>query len=178
MFDGVLQSLEVLVKIVDEIFHYVELILGVVVVLGQLAHLGHHVVDSVVHNVLIFLENIDEPHKVVVVLLLDTNTVPAVKQRLNQRDSHEEDADVVDYGAGEATQFLTGGGLLRLLLHGNLGWLWDRAGLALAADQLGLVDGLDLSLNTHLLVLEVNDGVRDKPGEDWNLVFFLSSGGK
>ena len=74
MFEWILQSLEVLVKIVDEILHDVELVLGFVVVLGQLAHLANHVVDGVEHNILVLLEDVlivlEISHAVVVVVVV------------------------------------------------------------------------------------------------------------
>ena len=59
-------------KIVDEILHDVELVLGFVVVLGQLAHRANHVVDGVEHNILVLLEDVlivlEISHAVVVVV--------------------------------------------------------------------------------------------------------------
>jgi len=178
---GVFQILEVLGEIVDEILHVVQLVLGVVVVLGQLADFSHHVVDAVVEVSLILLETIDESDEAVVAVNLNVGIV--VYQHAAERDSEQEDNHGVDHVTDEVTQCLTDRVLLALglLLHDNLGWLRDGARLG-AADQLGLADGLDLGLDTLLLVevliLEVNDGVRDEPGKDGNLVLFLSSGGR
>ena len=58
-------------KIVDEILHDVELVLGFVVVLGQLAHRANHVVDGVEHNILVLLEDVLIVVVVVVVVVVD-----------------------------------------------------------------------------------------------------------
>jgi len=156
------------------------------VVLGQLADFSHHVVDAVVKVSLILLETIDESAEAVVTVNLNVDIV--VNQHAAERDSEQEDDDGIDHVTDEVTQCLTDRVLLALglLLHDNLGWFRDGARLgaagADAADQLGLADGLDLGLDALLLVkvliLEVDDGVRDKPWKDGNLVLFLSSGGR
>ena len=103
-----------------------------------------------------------------------------VDQHFTESYSDQENDDGVDHVTDEVTHGLAGRVLLDLFLHDDLGWLRDGAGLT--ANQLGLVQGLDLGLDSlllvQILVLEVDDGVAigDKPGEDGNLILFLCSG--